>query len=65
MFEQTATALVNAIDAKDEFSKGHSLRVAEYSKKIAEYITYMNSDEKVYAALTGDQVALTDIRIVK
>ena len=28
-------------------------------------ITYMNSDEKVYAALTGDQVALTDIRIVK
>ena len=36
LFEQTATALVNAIDAKDVYSHGHSLRVAEYSKKIAE-----------------------------
>ena len=35
LFEQTATALVNAIDAKDEFSQGHSVRVAEYSEKIA------------------------------
>jgi len=36
LFEQTATALVSAIDAKDPYSHGHSLRVAEYSKKIAE-----------------------------
>lgn len=35
LFEQTATALVNAIDAKDVYSHGHSLRVAEYSEKIA------------------------------
>lgn len=35
LFEQTATALVNAIDAKDTYSHGHSLRVAEYSEKIA------------------------------
>ena len=35
LFEQTATALVNAVDAKDEYSHGHSLRVAEYSEKIA------------------------------
>ena len=35
LFEQTATALVNAIDAKDTYTHGHSARVAEYSKKIA------------------------------
>jgi len=35
LFEQTATALVNAIDAKDTYSRGHSVRVAEYSEKIA------------------------------
>ncbi len=36
LFEQTATSLANAIDAKDEYTRGHSARVAEYSKKIAE-----------------------------
>lgn len=36
LFEQTATALVNAIDAKDKYTHGHSARVAEYSRKIAE-----------------------------
>ena len=35
LFEQTATALVTAIDAKDEYSHGHSIRVAEYSQRIA------------------------------
>ena len=35
LFEQTATALVGAIDAKDEYSRGHSQRVAEYAEKIA------------------------------
>ena len=36
MFEQIITALINAIDANDVYTHGHSERVAEYSKKIAE-----------------------------
>jgi len=56
LFEQTATALVNAIDAKDTYSHGHSLRVAEYSKMIA---TLLEKDEdeiqKIYfSALLHD-----------
>ncbi len=46
MFEQTATALVNAIDAKDTYSHGHSLRVAEYSRRIAEEMG--KSEEECY-----------------
>ena len=46
MFEQTAAALVNAIDAKDTYSHGHSLRVAEYSERIARKLG--KSDEECY-----------------
>ncbi|MBR7089974.1 MAG: HD-GYP domain-containing protein [Lachnospiraceae bacterium] len=56
LFEQTATALVTAIDAKDEYSHGHSVRVAEYSEKIAKTLGW-NEEEcnKVYyAALLHD-----------
>ena len=49
MFEQTATALVNAIDAKDTYTHGHSSRVAEYSKKIAqEYGKSRKECEEIY-----------------
>ncbi|MCR5267115.1 MAG: HD-GYP domain-containing protein [Lachnospiraceae bacterium] len=56
LFEQTSTALVNAVDAKDTYSHGHSLRVAEYSEKIARM---MGKDEEecqkiYYAALLHD-----------
>ncbi|MBQ8633226.1 MAG: HD domain-containing protein [Lachnospiraceae bacterium] len=36
MFLQTVTALSEAVDAKDRYTSGHSKRVAEYSRKIAE-----------------------------
>ena len=56
LFEQTATALIHAIDAKDTYTHGHSVRVAEYSKKLAE----MNGKSKnecvdvYFAALLHD-----------
>ncbi|MCR5302370.1 MAG: HD-GYP domain-containing protein [Lachnospiraceae bacterium] len=56
LFEQTATALVNAIDAKDRYSHGHSVRVAEYSEMIAIELG-KNSEESrkvFYAALLHD-----------
>ena len=56
LFEQTATALVNAIDAKDTYSHGHSLRVAEYSEKIARMSGKSEEDcyKIYYAALLHD-----------
>ncbi len=56
LFEQTANALVNAIDSKDTYSHGHSLRVAEYSKKIAESMGKSELDcmRIYYAALLHD-----------
>ena len=56
LFEQTATSLVTAIDAKDEYSHGHSIRVAEYSEKIAKTLGWSEEEcNKVYyAALLHD-----------
>ncbi|MBR6159301.1 MAG: HD domain-containing protein, partial [Lachnospiraceae bacterium] len=56
LFEQTAEALVNAIDAKDEYTHGHSSRVAEYSRKIAEFSgkTPDECDEIYHIALLHD-----------
>lgn len=69
LFEQTATALVSAIDAKDEYSRGHSLRVAEYSVKIAKALG-KNEDEireVYYAALLHDvgKIGISDSIINK
>lgn len=56
MFEQTSKALASAIDAKDEYTHGHSRRVAKYSELIAK-----NSGKSIeecqrvyYAALLHD-----------
>ena len=35
LFDETVLALAETVDAKDAYTKGHSLRVAEYSKRIA------------------------------
>lgn len=69
LFEQTATALVNAVDAKDTYSHGHSLRVAEYSERIAGLMG-KNDDEcyKIYyAALLHDvgKIGIDDAIITK
>ncbi|MBR1861670.1 MAG: HD domain-containing protein [Lachnospiraceae bacterium] len=56
LFEETAEALVAAIDAKDKYTHGHSARVAEYSEKLARLAG--KSDEEVeevyYSALLHD-----------
>lgn len=56
LFTQTATALVNAIDAKDKYTHGHSARVAEYSKRIAEQAgkSPRECEEIYYVALLHD-----------
>ncbi|MBQ1298065.1 MAG: HD domain-containing protein, partial [Clostridiales bacterium] len=56
LFSQTAEALASAIDAKDKYTKGHSSRVAEYSRKIAESVgkSSQECDEIYYAALLHD-----------
>ncbi len=56
LFVQTAMALVDAIDAKDQYTQGHSSRVAKYSKKIAEMAGKNSSEceEIYYAALLHD-----------
>ena len=56
LFEQTATALVNAIDAKDKYTHGHSSRVAEYSRKLAEMLgkDEQECNEVYYAGLLHD-----------
>jgi len=69
LFEQTATALVTSIDAKDEYSHGHSMRVAEYSKRIAEQMG-KGEDEcrKIYyAGLLHDvgKIGISDAIISK
>ena len=69
LFEQTATALVSAIDAKDEYSRGHSMRVAEYSVKIAKAMGKTEDElrEVYYAALLHDvgKIGISDSIINK
>ena len=56
LFEQTATALVTAIDAKDAYSHGHSLRVAKYAERIAREIGKSEEEcrQVYYAGLLHD-----------
>ncbi|MBR4528680.1 MAG: HD-GYP domain-containing protein [Lachnospiraceae bacterium] len=56
LFEQTAMALVNAIDAKDSYTHGHSARVADYSRRIAEMsgMDEEECEEVYFSALLHD-----------
>jgi hypothetical protein len=69
LFEQTARALVNAVDAKDKNTHGHSSRVAEYARKIAELNgkSEKECDEVYYAALLHDvgKIGISDEIILK
>ena len=69
LFEQTAQALVTAIDAKDEYSHGHSMRVAEYARRIAEKMGKSEEEcQKIYyAGLLHDvgKIGISDAIIAK
>ena len=53
---QSITTIANTIDAKDEYTKGHSERVAEYSTKIAQALEWDDNDIQLLrnAALLHD-----------
>ena len=69
LFEQTASALANAIDAKDKYTHGHSTRVATYSKTIAKMAGKSDKecDDIYYAALLHDigKIGISDAIINK
>ena len=56
LFDQTATAFVSAVEKKDEFTKGHALRIAEYAREIARRAGKNDEECKkaYYAALLHD-----------
>lgn len=56
LFVNSIKALANAIEARDEYTRGHSERVTEYSVKIAERMNFPAKEiEKIrYAALLHD-----------
>ncbi len=55
-FDEAATAIATAVDAKNQYSKGHSVRVAEYSRDIARRAKLSEQQiyEVYYAALLHD-----------
>ncbi|MBP5330285.1 MAG: HD domain-containing protein, partial [Lachnospiraceae bacterium] len=56
MFDQTARAIVDALDARNAFDRGHSERVARYSRRIAEICgkSREECDRVFYSALLHD-----------
>lgn len=69
LFDQAATAFITAVEKRDEFSQGHSVRVAEYARKIAEN-SGKNEEEcsqVYYAGLLHDvgMIGLSDEAIQK
>lgn len=56
LFKQTTEALANAIDAKDKYTRGHSARVAAYSRAVARKAGYSQKecDQVYFAGLLHD-----------
>ena len=56
IFDQTAKAFVAAVEKKDDFTKGNSVRVAEYARKISKLAgkSEEDCDKAYYAALLHD-----------
>ncbi len=62
LFDQTAAAFVQAVEKKDEFTRGHAFRVAEYARKVAEMAGKSEEDcEKVYYTALLHDVGLIGI----
>ena len=60
-FDEAATAIASAVDARDDYTRGHSVRVARYSRAIAERagLDEQTCYEVYYAALLHDIGKLT------
>ncbi len=56
IFIQSITAITHAVDAKDRYTRGHSLRVAQYSHAIAQKLKWSEQDclNLYYIALLHD-----------
>ena len=69
LLDQTARVLAGAIDAKDKYTHGHSSRVAQYSRAIAQLAgkSEQECDEIYYAALVHDvgKIGISDTVINK
>ena len=62
LFDQTANAFVYAVEKKDEYKKGNSVRVAEYARKIAQQAGKSEEDcKKVYYGALLHDVGLIGI----
>ena len=69
LFNQTASAFINAIDSKDPYTSGHSVRVANYAKMIAMSCgkSERECNEIYYTALLHDvgKIGIPDIILAK
>lgn len=69
LFLQTIEAMVSAIDAKDNYTRGHSVRVAKYSRQIAELAgkNETECEQVYYAGLLHDvgKIGISDSIICK
>ncbi len=62
LFDQTATAFVLAVEKKDDYVKGNSMKVAHYARKIAELAGKSEEDcEKVYYTALLHDVGLIGV----